>query len=234
MKRFFLVFIFFLFIPGEILADTVYLKNGRSIEGLIKSEDVDSVQIDIGFGTVGFNMKEVKSIVRSSAGDSYILKERWLRQKEDKDKQIKEEKIRREEEKIREEKKPKGVEVVVESGHVFVKAILNKKVPVRLAMDTGASFVVITQDTADKLGLKKSSKDQVLNMQLADGRKIEARCFKLGSISLSGVEEKDVDAAILPLEVKDLSFGDGLLGMSFLGRFNFKVDIKNNRLILEK
>ncbi len=219
--------VFLLCFSSLSFADTVYLKNGRSIEGLIKSEDADSVQIDIGFGMVGFNKKDVERIEKSSPGDSYMLKEKWTKQKEDQEKRAKEEKIRR-------EKEPKGVEVFTDSGHVFVKAMLNKKVPVRLAMDTGASYVVITQDIADKLGLKKSDDDQILNMQVADGRKLEARCIKLASISLSGVEEKDVDVAILPSSAKDLSFGDGLLGMSFLGRFNFKVDIKNNRLILEK
>ncbi len=219
--------VFALYFLVNSFADTVYLKNGRGIEGLLKSEDADSVQIDIGFGTVGFNKKDIERIERSSAGESYVLKEKWVKQKEEQEKRIKEEKIRR-------EKEPKGVEVSTESGHVFVKAMLNKKVPVRLAMDTGASYVVITQDVADKLGLKKSDKDQILNMQVADGRKLEARCVKLASINLSGIEEKDVDVAILPQEAKDLSFGDGLLGMSFLGRFNFKVDIKNNRLILEK
>lgn len=43
-----------------------------------------------------------------------------------------------------------------------------------------------------------------------------------------------MDAAILLDDVAGINFKDGLLGMSFLKNFNFKIDQSNNRITLEK
>ncbi|MFH1398429.1 MAG: hypothetical protein ABIH27_07770 [Candidatus Omnitrophota bacterium] len=53
-------------------------------------------------------------------------------------------------------------------------------------------------------------------------------------MTVQGVEAKEVDAAVLLDEVAGIKFKDGLLGMSFLKKFNFKIDQANNRVILER
>ncbi|MBU0709468.1 MAG: hypothetical protein KJ793_02020, partial [Candidatus Omnitrophica bacterium] len=46
-------------------ADTLYLKNGRKIEGLIKSDNGQSVELDIGEGTIILHKGEIADIQRS-------------------------------------------------------------------------------------------------------------------------------------------------------------------------
>jgi len=53
-------------------------------------------------------------------------------------------------------------------------------------------------------------------------------------MEVQGVVARKVDCAVLLDDTGDLGFGDGLLGMSFLKRFNFTVDQKQKKLTLEK
>ena len=41
-------------------------------------------------------------------------------------------------------------------------------------------------------------------------------------------------AAILIEEEQGMGFKDGLLGMTFLNKFNLKIDLKNMKVVLEK
>ena len=53
-------------------------------------------------------------------------------------------------------------------------------------------------------------------------------------LEVQGVVAKKVEAAVLLDDTGGLGFGDGLLGMSFLKKFNFKVDQREKKLTLEK
>ncbi len=95
--------------------------------------------------------------------------------------------------------------------------------------------MVLTHAMAQKIDLdidERIGKD--IEMVLADGRKAKAKYMLLDTVSAQGVEAKNVAAAVLPSDVADAKFKDGLLGMSFLKNFVFKVDQKNNKLVLEK
>ncbi len=220
-----------IFLFGFILclnADTLYLKNGRNIEGIIRAEDEQGVDLEVGFGTVKFSKSQIERIERSSAGEAASIKRTW---EEKKQKAIEKEK----EEQLKKELEPKPVDVKQQSGHVVVDVLINKKIKASLILDTGATYVVLSHATAQKVDLVIDEKlGKSIEMTLADGRKVKAKHMVLDSISAQGVEARNVDAAILPVEVTDASFNDGLLGMSFLKNFVFKVDQKNNKLILEK
>jgi predicted aspartyl protease len=66
-------------------------------------------------------------------------------------------------------------------------------------------------------------------LQSANGT-ITARVGFLDSIALQGIEAKHVEVAI----TENLGTIDGLLGLSFLGRFNIKMDIKNGYIHLNR
>jgi clan AA aspartic protease (TIGR02281 family) len=240
MKKEFALTLLFLFIfILESDADTIYLKNGRSIEGIIKSEDENSVKLDIGIGTVGFKKSEIERITRSSEDESGQIRQKWDKQRLETEERMQKERTEREgrlqEEAEMREHQPKRIEVSEEKGHIFVNAILNKKVNVRLMMDTGASLILITNKVAKELGINTTYiHKRMLKMELADGRKVDAQFISLKSVSVQGVEVTDVDAAVLLEDIGDIAFKDGLLGMSFLNKFNFKVDQNNKQLILEK
>ncbi len=71
-------------------------------------------------------------------------------------------------------------------------------------------------------------------MRLADGRRTAAKVIILESVRIQDVEVNKVMAAVMLEDISDPSLRDGLLGMSFLNRFNLKMDLKNMKITLEK
>jgi predicted aspartyl protease len=53
-------------------------------------------------------------------------------------------------------------------------------------------------------------------------------------VKVENVEAEDVPAAVLTEAITRPGYEDGLLGMSFLNRFTFKVDYNSGKLILER
>lgn len=219
-----------LFLAGfsiESFADKLYLKNGRSIEGLIKSEDGDSIELEVSGGLVKFTKSEIERIERASSEESIALRQKWERQK----KETREKISRR---KAEEERKPKQIEFSQGSQGIVVKATLNKKVEATLVLDTGASLVTLRKNVAEKLGINLERVKPDAELILADGRRANAKHIVLENLKVENVEAENVEATILLDDVGDPNFYDGLLGMSFLKRFNFKIDQKEKKLILEK
>jgi len=67
-----------LFFSQEIFADTVYLKNGNRVRGIVTRETEKSVEIKINPGAkVTFSMSDVKIIERESAEQHAKLEEEW-------------------------------------------------------------------------------------------------------------------------------------------------------------
>lgn len=98
-------------------------------------------------------------------------------------------------------------------GHYRAEALINGS-KVDVLVDTGATGVAISQQVADKLGLKSRT---AIRTRTANGDSV-AYMTRLASIKIGGVEAKDVSAMIAPgLD------GDVLLGMSFLGRMDVRL-----------
>ncbi len=228
VKKILLIMVALLLAEVSLLkADTIYLKNGRTIEGFIVEEKPESIQVDVGFGKVGLKRSEIDSISLSDEKDSGRLRDKWIRQKE-----VSEE--RRKEEKLKEELAPKHVNIADDRGQIVVAALLNKKINVTLILDTGASLVVIKDSVAKQLGIDSGSLKQDIKLRLADGRESAAKHAVLSSISVQGVEATNVDVAILSSDVQDPALKDGLLGMTYLKNFSFKIDQRNKKLTLER
>jgi len=102
---------------------------------------------------------------------------------------------------------------------IIVEAMLNRKVSVSLMLDTGASYTVLTRQTAQDLGitgLERLPKQRFLT----PGGPILSPVTTLKSIRVGTVEAQNVAVAIdveghLPL---------GLLGMTFMRHFKVTVD----------
>ena len=228
------IFIFLLVFIANASADTIHLKNGRSMDGLITKETDEGVWLKIEFGKVKFGRKEIESIDRASPAENEAMRRQWQREREQEDKVIAQEqqkKKKQEEARQKKELEPKEVEFSKERGQmIIVEALLNNKVKASLLLDTGASCILISNSIAKKLGIKK--KGTIARVTVADGRTVKAIFIVLDSVNVQGVEAKNVEAAVL-LGVKN-DIKDGLLGMSFLKRFKFQIDTANNKLILEK
>ena len=228
IKKIYFILLLFIFTPYiNSSADTLYLKNGRSIDGIIKNEGDDIVELEVAGGSVKFRRSEVEKIEKAKPEESVLIRQNWERQKIETQKRI-------ERQKLEEEVKPKGVEFSKDKQGMAIDAVLNKEIKVSLILDTGASLVVLRKDIAKKLGMDLNNIKPDSEMIVADGRKIKTKYITLGSIKVENVEAQNIDAAIMLDDVGDIGFGDGLLGMSFLKKFNFKVDQKEKKLILEK
>jgi clan AA aspartic protease (TIGR02281 family) len=238
------------FAPVAANADTIYFNNGGVIEGIIKSEDAGTIQMDIGFGTITCGKREIMKIIRSTPDEIDALTAKWKKKREELKKS--EEEFNRErqkrfaeyeewtkEERERKEKAGRGGGTIdlsrdYESRSILVKALLNDKVNVTLVLDTGASIVVLTRQKGEELGLDlNDTGNSVATLQLAGGHKVAAKMVMLKSVRIKDIEVKDVLAGIL-LEDAGQGIRDGLLGMTFLSRFSLKIDLKNMKMALEK
>ncbi|MBU4148793.1 MAG: retroviral-like aspartic protease family protein [Candidatus Omnitrophica bacterium] len=217
----------------EARPDIIYLRNGRSIEGIIGKEKEDSVSLDVGFGTVKFRVSEIKDIYRSTLEERARIREKWA-----KDREIEQEKWKKKEEERKqvERKKrlaPKKAGFSEVNDRIMVSVLLNKKVKAELLLDTGATLVLLSKSVVDKI--KKETKlreGSIIKLQVGDGRKVDARLILLDTLSVEGAEAESVIGSVL-LDSED-DMGDGVLGMSFLNKFNFQIDNTNKKIILKK
>lgn len=246
------IFIFIsLFFTAAVSADIVYLKNGRSVEGIIQKEDADNVVLFIGFGTVTFPRPQVQAIKRSGAKDTYNLAKSWEAKKkylEEKEAEFEAERQRRYEEALKnwaDEAKKKKSSESLDKKHIriardqatrsiFVEVVLNDKVIADLVLDTGASLVILSRNKGEEMGLDLADTKDVMELRLADGRRTLAKPVILDSMRIQDVEVKKVMAAVMLDQIPGPGLRDGLLGMSFLSKFNLSMDLKNMRMSLEK
>ncbi|MFA6321246.1 MAG: retropepsin-like aspartic protease [Candidatus Omnitrophota bacterium] len=236
--------------PVILHADTIYLNNGGSIEGVIKSEDSHGVQMDIGFGTITCGKNEIKNIKRSSAEDVKAITDKWdAKRKElrageeefnrDRQKRFAEYDEWTRQERERSDRQLRGQGVIDlardrDSSSILVSALLNNNINATLVLDTGASIVVLTRQKGEELGVDLTDiKNNIATLQLAGDHQVSAKMVMLKSVRINDIEVKDVLAGVL-LEDSGIGIRDGLLGMTFLNKFNLKIDLKNMKMSLEK
>ena len=212
---------------SQVFADTIKLKNGRSVDGIIKEEDAERIELEVSSGSVKFLKSEILEISRSSREELNYLRDRWQRNKLELDNRLAKQRIG-------EESKPKKAGFTHDSKGMTIGVILNGKVEAEMVLDTGASMVLITRNVARRLGINLERLKPNMNVMVADGRSIPAARIVLDKVKVENSEVRNVAASVLMYEGPDLGFGDGLLGMSFLRNFNFKIDQKEKKLILEK
>lgn len=216
-----LIIFFLLGFISQACSDIIELKNGRSIKGLIKSEDEKGVELDLGFGTVWLTREEIERIDKSSPQEAEIIHQEWQRYK----------KLQAE---ARPKKQPASKEIQFSKSTegIIVNALLNKKTKASLVLDTGASVILLSPRIGRELGLEASMhKGIIKKVIMADGSQTEARLIVLESVDVEGIEAEDVEAAVL---LKEGMQQDGLLGRSFLNKFNFQIDSINKKLILNR
>ena len=114
---------------------------------------------------------------------------------------------------------------------VIVGATLNGKTAVKLVLDTGASFTMISSATAKQLDIEPSQNTRTMPFQTANGM-IHAPLISLESISVAGLELKNLTAAVHDA-VPDPEVA-GLLGLNFLSNFRMDIDTEKGIVHLEK
>lgn len=82
--------LFFITIYPLVFADTIHLKDGNKIEGIIFIETTDKVIVQVNIGHLTFNRAQIDSIEKSSDEENQVLKEKWQRGKEEQERLSKE------------------------------------------------------------------------------------------------------------------------------------------------
>ncbi len=123
-----------------------------------------------------------------------------------------------------------------QSHSVLVEAVLNDGTKAILIVDTGADMVVLSKRIGEKLGVDVSTDtgNDIAEMRLAGGKSAKVRMTILKRVSIEAVEEKDVKAAVLLEDEDGSGFKDGLLGRSFLNRYNISIDLQKMKMLMEK
>ena len=86
-------------LSGSIIradADILYLKNGRAMEGIIKAEDQDNIDLEVFGGAVRFRKSEIDRIEKTNQEASDALRKRWEKKRVEIVIRTKEEQIRKE------------------------------------------------------------------------------------------------------------------------------------------
>ncbi len=115
-----------------------------------------------------------------------------------------------------------------DGSQLLVEARLNGRVSGTFLLDTGASYCVITPETARRLGLGRQDGEQAITLATPTGE-IEATMMTLRSVEVANARAGDVPTVIYPAVEEPLA---GILGLSFLSQFEFSVDSRRKVLKL--
>ena len=75
--KIFLFLFFLLSVISQAPADTVVLKNGYQMEGIIKRETDEYVELEINLGAVKFYREQIEQIEYSSQEEKKAMEESW-------------------------------------------------------------------------------------------------------------------------------------------------------------
>ena len=118
--------------------------------------------------------------------------------------------------------------IPVSGGNFLVDVLLNGRVKARLMLDTGASFITLSEEIGQKLGVFSSGASAEMPFNTAGGEEWMP-LIALQTVSAGNAQSQLVEASI-GKHIKDI---DGLLGMSFLGDYRFEIDRTNKRLTIK-
>ncbi|MAN73545.1 MAG: TIGR02281 family clan AA aspartic protease [Henriciella sp.] len=120
-----------------------------------------------------------------------------------------------------------AVMLIKSDGHYWARALVNRKASVDFMVDTGASTVALTQDDAQKMGLRPHTLTYDIEIRTAGGITYGADVV-IESIRIGEVEARDVRGVVM----QDV-LSQSLLGMSFL-RELYSYEFRSDRLIIRQ
>lgn len=204
-------------------ADTVQTEDGRVWKGLVVDETARELKLDLGFDVAALDKNHIIRIQRSNPKEAAAIRN---------DLEIKRQRY----EKVMRQRdgKPQEVPLINFNGHVLVDVLLEGHVKARVLLDTGSTITFLSANIAKQLGLPAKGSKPTIEAMTSDGRKQRMALVTLQSVRIGNIETQGVQVAILPQTKDQLPYVDGLLGVSFLSQYNFKIDYRRNKLILER
>jgi clan AA aspartic protease (TIGR02281 family) len=107
-----------------------------------------------------------------------------------------------------------------------VSVIVNGKRSEEMAIDSGASIVVLPMHTAQAAGITVGPGAPGVRMMVASGGQVEAKTVVAESLRVGRFVAENVECAVMPEQLKD---APALLGQSFLQRFRQTIDAGRGR-----
>lgn len=128
---------------------------------------------------------------------------------------------------------------ISESGKriITVDTMVNGKGPFNFVVDTGASHTVISNQTAEKLGLDTTSlgccESTTGRSAQGAGGPVAARSTTVESVEVGDVEVKNVEVALIDLTSLDRNW-DGIIGYTFMKDYRVVIDYPRQEISFEK
>lgn len=232
--------------------DVVYLKSGGSIAGIVLKEGKGAVEIETEGGSVVVSRAQIARIERAPSQALEALRADWEESRSALKAHAKESEAEREKrfkeygEWVEEARRKKEASELGEnevpilrdpdSKSIVLETVLNGDTNAMLILDTGAAITVLSKEVGRRLGVDVMTDkgNDVGELHLAGGKTVRARMAILKSLRVGGIEERGVAAAVLLEDDGRLGFKDGLLGRSFLGRFNINIDMQKMKMTLQR
>ena len=219
-------------------ADTVLLKNGRKVQGIVTSaEDDPNVVLEIGSGTMILSPDEVGLITRSDENDQQKMRDQWGQRRIAAEAAFQQglvqERVRPMEETHLKPVAPKQAILTTSDGHLFVDVALNDGQPMKFLLDTGAPNVTLSKRTGEELGfLSGNPKFQKTGIVQVAGHRIPCIYATLDKVEVEGFWARQVEAIVYTEEGDDWIYSQNILGMSYLENFHFQINSKKGLLTL--
>ncbi len=127
----------------------------------------------------------------------------------------------------------------IESGKpiITVDTIINGKGPFNFVVDTGASHTVISNQTAEKLGLSTNSsgccESATGRPAQGAGGPVAARATTVESVKVGDAEVKNVEVALIDLASLSKNW-DGIIGYTFMKNYRVIIDYPRQQILFEK
>ena len=179
-----------------------------------------------------------KKQVRKDAYDDLSAEERALLLQKDQEKRAADQRLESEQQEREEMRRAKEnrkaaeerqtTKVVISYGQVFVPVKLGNgalEIEAMLLLDTGASSSLITPEVAERLKIIESEK---VRIGVVGGRLVNARKVVLSHIEVGPIKKTNQEAVIVQQHHGE--YGDGLLGMSFLGGLKYTIDFEKQTI----
>ncbi len=112
-----------------------------------------------------------------------------------------------------------------DKGHFTVEAMVNGRT-VPMMVDTGATVVVISAETADRLAIHPARSDYTATLSTANGS-VNAAPVTLDEIDVGGISVRNVPAVVMPPGAVPID----LLGMTYLKRLS-RFEVGGGQLLL--
>jgi len=109
--------------------------------------------------------------------------------------------------------------------------IKDRMARLKMALDTGATYIMIPWDVAETLGLEPGLSKEKTEMITISGVE-KTPIVTLEAVSVAGNEIRNIKALVHDLPPK--SYVDGLLGLSFLKNFNIYLNFEQGFLELTR